>query len=52
MIGCKPNKEDVIKMIEDADSQKKGCLDYDDFFTMIKKTSKDQVNEEENLICK
>lgn len=26
VIGCKPTKEEVIKMVEDADKNNKGCL--------------------------
>jgi len=35
VLGQKATKEEVIKMIEDADGGNKGCLEYKDFELMI-----------------
>lgn len=50
VLGQKATKEEVIKMIEDADRGNKGCLDFHDFVEMVGNPKQQTQNEEENLI--
>ena len=50
MLGQKATKEEVIKMIEDADRGNKGCLDFHDFVEMVSNPRQQTQNEEEALI--
>merc|ERR1712183_937503 len=52
VLGQKATKEEVIKMIEDADGGNKGCLEYKDFELMITQRNRPEEAEfdEENLI--
>merc|ERR1711976_526918 len=52
VLGQKATKEEVIKMIEDADGGNKGCLEYKDFENIImQRTGLDETEyDEENLI--
>jgi Ca2+-binding EF-hand superfamily protein len=52
VLGQKATKEEVIKMIEDADRGNKGCLDFHDFLEMVGNPKQQPQNEEENLISK
>jgi Ca2+-binding EF-hand superfamily protein len=52
VLGQKATKEEVIKMIEDADRGNKGCLDFTDFVEMVGNPKQQTQNEEENLISK
>lgn len=52
VLGQKATKEEVIKMIEDADGGNKGCLEYKDFELMITQRNRPEEDEfdEESLI--
>jgi len=52
VLGQKATKEEVIKMIEDADGGNKGCLEYKDFELMITQRNRPEEAEfdEESII--
>merc|ERR1711976_1064898 len=50
VLGHKATKEEVIKMVEDADCGNKGCLDICDFMKMVGNPKQKNKNEEEGLI--
>jgi len=50
VLGQKATKEEVIKMIEDADGGNKGCLEFEDFLKIVGNPREKNQSEEENII--